>query len=85
MINTIKNYLARNPHALPVGTNLFTIEKMLCELNETKPTYIKEITFEQYKDRYIYLWRSVPCSGWNDPNEGWHYSWQEYIRSSNLG
>lgn len=81
MINLIKNYLSANRYALPNGTNLFSIEKMICCLNKTTPHIDSCITFEQFKEKYIYNHREVPSSGWNDPNESWYYAWQEYIDS----
>ncbi len=57
---------------------------------DTKPSdYIKNsmmqdpemnLSFESWREKYIYKHRQVPSSGWNDPNQCWYYEWMEYCK-----
>ena len=37
----------------------------------------EQLTFDQYKDKFIPNWRNIRYSGFCDPNEGWYYQWLE--------
>lgn len=36
---------------------------------------MEQLTYEQYRERYIPNWRYIPGNQWNDPNEGWYYNY----------
>ena len=36
---------------------------------------VTSMSYKAWREKFIPDWRNVPSSGWNDPNEGWYYTW----------
>ena len=76
MIDEIKKHI--KPYSIPDGTNLYVLLELFNKLNGVKENKKENLTFEEFREKYIYNWRQVPCSAFSDPNEGWYYQWLSY-------
>ena len=39
------------------------------------------MTYEQWLEINVPDWRNYRCNGFNDPHEGWHYRYTEYVNT----
>ena len=76
MIDEIKKYASS--HSLPNGINLYALLQLFNKLNNLEDGSTRDLSFEEFREKYIYNWRLVPCSAFSDPNEGWYYQWLSY-------
>lgn len=76
MIDEIKKHI--KPYSIPDGTNLYVLLELFNNLSCTEENKKERLTFEEFREKYIYNWREVPCNGFNDPNEVWYYQWIDY-------